>query len=35
MERYIGEDVYAPSCALAAILEKGRNLKDFLVEINC
>ena len=34
MERYIGIDVHAASCTLAAISEKGRKLKDFPVETN-
>ena len=34
MERTIGMDVHAASCTLAMISEKGRKLKDFLVETN-
>jgi len=34
MERYSGMDVHAASCTLAVISEKGRRLKDFLVETN-
>ncbi len=32
MERYIGMEVYAASCTLAVISEKGRKLRDFPVE---
>jgi hypothetical protein len=34
MERYIGMDVHAASCTLAVISEKGRRLRDFVVETN-
>ena len=34
MERYIGMDVHAASCTLGVISEKGRKLKDFVVETN-
>ncbi len=34
MERYLGMDVHAASCTLAIISEKGRKLRDFVVETN-
>jgi transposase len=34
MERYIGMDVHAASCTLGVVSEKGRKLKDFVVETN-
>jgi transposase len=34
MERTIGMDVHAASCTLAVISEKGRKLRDFVVETN-
>ncbi len=34
MDRYIGMDVHAASCTLAIISEKGRKLRDFVVETN-
>jgi transposase len=34
MERYLGMDVHAASCTLAIVSEKGRKLRDFVVETN-
>jgi hypothetical protein len=34
MERYIGVDVHAASCTLAVVSEKGRKLRNFVVETN-
>ena len=34
MEHCIRMDVYAASCTLAVVSEKGRKLKDFPVEAN-
>ena len=34
MERYIGLDVHAASCTLAAITKAGKRLRDFPVGTN-